>query len=34
MDPSLFHLDWQRTIEVLATITVLSILLGRALGYR
>ena len=32
MDPNLFHLDWDRVIEVLAAIVVLSILLERALA--
>lgn len=32
MDPNLFHLDWERTGEVLATIVVLSFLLERALA--
>ena len=32
MDPNLFHLDWERTFEVLATIVVISTLLERALS--
>ncbi len=32
MDPNLFHLDWERTFEVLATIVVLSIFVERALA--
>ena len=32
MDPNLFHLDWDRTIEVLATIVVLSFFVERALA--
>ncbi len=32
MDPNLFHMDWDRLIEVLATIVVMSILLERALA--
>jgi hypothetical protein len=32
MDPNLFHLDWERTAEVLTTITVLAFLLERALA--
>lgn len=32
MDPNLFHLDWERTFEVLATIVVLSLLVERALA--
>jgi hypothetical protein len=32
MDPNLFHLDWDRTFEVLAAIVVLSIFLERALA--
>lgn len=32
MDPSLFHLDWDRLGEVLSTVVVLSILLERALA--
>jgi hypothetical protein len=32
MDPNLFHLDYERTFEVLATIVVLSILIERCLS--
>ncbi len=32
MDPNLFHLDWDRTIEVLAAIVVLSFFVERALA--
>lgn len=32
MDPNLFHLDWERTFEVLAAIVVLAILVERALA--
>ena len=32
MDPNLFHLDWDRTWEVLAAIVVLSFFLERALA--
>lgn len=32
MDPNLFQLDWERTIEVLATIVVLSFFVERALA--
>jgi hypothetical protein len=32
MDPNLFHLDWERTFEVLAAITVLAFILERALA--
>lgn len=32
MDPNLFHLDWQRTVEVLAAIVVLSFVVERALA--
>jgi hypothetical protein len=32
MDPNLFHLDWARSIEVLATIVVLSLFIERALA--
>ncbi len=32
MDPNLFHLDWERVGEVLATIVVLSFFLERALA--
>lgn len=32
MDPNLFHLDWDRVVEALATIVVLSFLLERALS--
>lgn len=32
MDPNLFHLDWERVGEVLATIVVLAFLLERALA--
>ncbi len=32
MDPNLFHLDWDRLFEVLATIIVLSFVLERALA--
>ena len=32
MDPNLFHLDWERTFEVLAAIVVLSFILERALA--
>jgi hypothetical protein len=32
MDPNLFHLDWERTFEVLAAIVVLAFLLERALA--
>jgi hypothetical protein len=32
MDPNLFHLDWERTFEVLAAIVVLSFLVENALA--
>jgi hypothetical protein len=32
MDPNLFHLDWERTFEALATVVVLAIVLERALA--
>lgn len=32
MDPNLFHLDWERLIEVLTTVVVLSVFLERALA--
>ena len=32
MDPNLFHLDWERTGEVLAAVVLLSMLLERALS--
>jgi hypothetical protein len=32
MDPNLFHLDWERTFEVLATVVILSFFLERALA--
>lgn len=32
MDPNLFHIDWERTWEVLITIIILSFLLERALA--
>jgi len=32
MDRNLFHLDWERTFEVLAAVIVLSLLLERALA--
>src|SRR2546422_8639861 len=32
MDPNLFHLDWERVSEVLATIVVLAFILERALA--
>lgn len=32
MDPNLFHLDWDRTAEVLAAIVLLSLVLERALA--
>lgn len=32
MDPNLFFLDWERTFEVLVSITVLAFLLERALA--
>ena len=32
MDPNLFYLDWARTLEVLATVVVLSFILERALS--
>lgn len=32
MDPNLFHLDWERTFEVLAAVVVLSLLVERALA--
>ena len=32
MDPNLFHLDWDRVAEALATIVVLAFLLERALS--
>src|SRR5690606_31989735 len=32
LDPNLFHLDWARTTEVLATIILLSLLVERALS--
>ncbi len=32
MDPNLFHLDWERTAEVLTGIVVLSFLVERALA--
>lgn len=31
-DPNLFHLDWERTFEVLATIVVLAFVLERGLA--
>ena len=33
MDPNLFHLDWDRTAEVLATIVVLSLIVERGLSW-
>lgn len=30
MDPNLFHLDWERTFEVLLTIAVLAFFVERA----
>ncbi len=32
MDPNLFHLDWERTFEVLMAIVILSFFLERALA--
>ena len=32
MDPNLFHLDWDRTLEVLSAVVVLSLLIERALA--
>ncbi len=32
MDPNLFHLNWERTFEVLTTIVIVSILVERALS--
>jgi hypothetical protein len=32
MDPNLFHLDWERLFEVLATIVVLAFVLERGLA--
>ncbi len=32
MDPNLFHLDWDRTFEVLAGVVILAFLLERALA--
>jgi hypothetical protein len=32
MDPNLFHLDWERASEVLATIVIMSFLVERALA--
>lgn len=32
MDPNLFHLDWERTLEVLTAIVVLSFVLERGLA--
>ena len=32
MDPNLFHVDWERVIEVLSVIVILSFLLERALA--
>jgi hypothetical protein len=32
MDPNLFHLDWERTFEALATIVVLSMFVERGLA--
>ncbi len=32
MDPNLFHQDWERVVEVLATVVVLAFLLERALA--
>ena len=32
MDPNLFHLDWERTFEVLTAIVVLAFLMERALA--
>ena len=32
MDPNLFHLDWDRVWEVVATVAVLAVLLERALS--
>jgi uncharacterized membrane protein len=32
MDPNLFHLDWDRTFEALATIVVLAFIVERALA--
>jgi hypothetical protein len=32
MDPNLFHLDWERTTEILAAIVVLSMFVERALA--
>ncbi len=32
MDPNLFHLDWARTLEVLAAVVVLSFVLERGLA--
>jgi hypothetical protein len=32
MDPNLFHIDWERTFEVLGAIVVLSFIVERALA--
>lgn len=32
MDPNLFHINWDRTLEVLVTIIILSFLIERALA--
>ena len=32
MDPNLFHLDWERTFEVLAAVVVLAMIVERALS--
>lgn len=32
MDPNLFHLDWERTLEAMTAIVVLSFVLERALA--
>lgn len=32
MDPNLFHLDWERTFEVLAALVVLAFFIERALA--
>lgn len=32
MDPNLYHIDWERTFEVLATIVVLAFFVERALA--
>lgn len=32
MDPNLFHLDWDRTVEAVATVVILSVVVERALA--